>query len=323
MKGLALRLLYWFPMKNVVVDERKPKVFDFTDYRRYLKAFYDWQKLNGFYSHREFCIKAGLKSRSYLRLVLSGKRNLTPESISKFIIGLDLRSVEAEAFTSLVLFNQAQDFDARKHYWEVFSKYRPRNVKSQKVHDVYSYLTRMTYPILLNILRKNHVAQDRQSLMKMTGLTAAQLDEAIEVLTQLGAVVRTSETEFKVTCASFNTGDDISSIAIPTFHKNMLKVAQEKTTLPQTEREFQSVMVSLDQEEFTYIKKKLRELAIEFDEKFSGVRPQSDKVYAINLNLIPVTPEFIRKDHGHIEKTDAHASQKTEAATHTMKEVSS
>lgn len=135
----------------------KPTIFEFSDYRVYLSAYYDWQKSRGFFSHQVFADKAGLKSRGYLRLVLTGKRSLTPDSIARFIRGLELSGVEAEAFTSLVHFNQATDAEARTYYWDNFLKLRPKNRDSQKVRDVYAYMSRQAYPILLSILRQSGV----------------------------------------------------------------------------------------------------------------------------------------------------------------------
>jgi uncharacterized protein (TIGR02147 family) len=69
----------------------RPDVFQFTDYREFLKGFYEWKKAQGEFSHRVFAHRAGLKSSSFLRLVLTGKRNLSPDGITKFNIGLGFK----------------------------------------------------------------------------------------------------------------------------------------------------------------------------------------------------------------------------------------
>jgi uncharacterized protein (TIGR02147 family) len=283
-------------MTNPNTLEDKPSIFDFTNYREFLKAFYEWQKLvNPEYSYRVFSDRAGLKSRSYLRLVLAGKRSLTPDSISKFVAGLALTRLEADAFTSLVHFNQSTDSLARAHYWDLFSSLCPKKMKSQMVHDTYAYLTRMMYPILLILLRQSNVSHEVKDLAAMTGMTMAEVNEAIMTFSSMGALLKTSDGRYRVTSPSFDTGNDVQSLAIPIFHRNMLKAAVNCTDLPQIEREFQSVMMPLDEREFLYLKTRLRDLAEEIDVMFGrGSRPHTNRVYSLNLNLVPMTPDFIR-----------------------------
>lgn len=300
------------------MENTRPSIFEFTDYRAFLAAFYDWQKTQGFFSHRTFADRAGLSSRSYLRLVLTGKRNLTPDSITKFIRGLELKPAEADAFASLVHFNQAADFESRRHYWEAFLKCRPKTEGAQKIRDVYSYLTRMAYPVLLNILRQPHVDQSSENLSRLTGLSPSEINEALRTLASLGAIVQIENGRYHATSTSFCTNDDIPNVAIQSFHRNILSEARERLELAPKEREFQSVIAALSSEEFLYLKKRLRDIADEIDAKFSGSRKNTERIYAVNLNLIPVTPEFIRREESASEESNStapSARQNSVAAT--------
>jgi hypothetical protein len=98
----------------------------------------------------------------------------------------------------------------------------------------------------------------------------------------------------------------------------MLTEACERLELEPKEREFQSVIAALSTEEFLYLKKRLRDIADEIDAKFSGSRKNTERVYAVNLNLIPVTPEFIRQDENATETLTSQtslASQRSVATT--------
>lgn len=131
-----------------------------------------------------------------------------------------------------------------------------------------------------------------QPTAKLTSLSTAEVQDAIETFENLGLLVRLGESEYRVTQASVHTTDDIANLAIETFHRNMLKAAQEKLQLSVAERE--SMTMALSKTEFEYLRLRLREIANEIDLKFSGDRKQSEKVYALNLNFIPMTQDFIR-----------------------------
>ena len=275
----------------------RPNVFEFTDYRVFLKSMYDFEKTQGDFSYAKFADRAGLKARSFLRTIIAGKRNLTPDCVSKFIVGFSLNYLEGEAFKSLVHFNQASDFNSRQHYWESFLKLRPRNQKRHRVNDEYLYLARMAYPILLILLRQPHVDKSKESLAAMTGLKVADVEEGLKTLLQLGALKETQPGHLVVTSDGFKTSNDTPSIARQTFHNNMLEKAKECINLDSSVREFQSMMIPLNKEDFLYLRQRVRALVEEIDEKFGGRRPQSSRAYAVNINLIPITPDFIRDDH--------------------------
>ncbi|MEK6707082.1 MAG: TIGR02147 family protein, partial [Bdellovibrionota bacterium] len=94
-------------------------VFEFTDYRAYLKTFYEAKKdANTHYSMSTFARKAGLgqNSRGYLKLVIEGKRSLTPHTLRRFVEALGLAAREAMYFENLVYFNQAKTSKDREYY---------------------------------------------------------------------------------------------------------------------------------------------------------------------------------------------------------------
>lgn len=273
---------------------RRPNVFDFTDYRAYLKAYYEWHKgKNPLFSHAYFAKKAGLKSRSFLRLVLSGKRNLSPEGISKFIVGLEIESSEAKGFRLLVECNQGLNSQQKKAAWDEFQKLLPRSKKYMRVHDEYRFLARLAYPIMMVILRQEQVAHDLNGLSHMTGLSVAEVEEGLDTLQRLNMIKRHGKL-VSVGDTIFRTSNDIPNVAIQSFHKGMLEKAKAAVDLDVKEREFQSVIIPLNQEEFLFLKKRVRELAEEFDTTFGTRRDSTERVYALNMNLIPVSSEFIR-----------------------------
>src|SRR3989338_9919808 len=87
---------------------KKPNIFEYDNYRSFLKDLYALLKQEkSAFSFRFFSRQAGFRSPNFLKLVMEGKRNLSPESIEKFAKGLKLNKNEADFFRRLVLLNQA------------------------------------------------------------------------------------------------------------------------------------------------------------------------------------------------------------------------
>src|SRR3954469_6473209 len=92
----------------------KPKVFEYSNYRSFLRDLYEFEKAaHRKFSFRYFSKQAGFSSPNFLKLVIEGKRNLSIESIARFAKALKLNKEEATFFRALVLFNQASTTEER------------------------------------------------------------------------------------------------------------------------------------------------------------------------------------------------------------------
>ena len=84
-------------------------VFEFTDYRQYLAAYFaERKKRDRKFSHRYFARRLGLRSPVFIMLVMRAERNIT--SSLAFRVSEELKHIqrEAEYFESLVGFDQAK-----------------------------------------------------------------------------------------------------------------------------------------------------------------------------------------------------------------------
>src|SRR5688572_23947614 len=88
-------------------------VFDYLDYRAFLRDYYTERKARRGFSFRNFSKRAGLGSPNYLKLVMDGDRNLTNEMAARFAHALGLNSDSANYFVELVRFTQAKTSSER------------------------------------------------------------------------------------------------------------------------------------------------------------------------------------------------------------------
>jgi uncharacterized protein (TIGR02147 family) len=89
-------------------------VFGYRDYRAFLAAYYARRKeqKDGF-SFARFSEEVELRSPNYLKLVIDGERNLSPELAQRFGAGCGLRDDALEYFCALVGFDQASSGRSR------------------------------------------------------------------------------------------------------------------------------------------------------------------------------------------------------------------
>ena len=93
-------------------------VFEYQDYRRYLKDYYSFQKSRKkYFSYRYFSQKAGINASAFLYYIIEGKRNLTKRSIERISNAIGHSDEEKQYFENLVFFNQAKTIEDKAKYY--------------------------------------------------------------------------------------------------------------------------------------------------------------------------------------------------------------
>ena len=93
-------------------------VFAYLDYRAFLRDYYRARKATGRgFSYRNFSRRAGLKSPNYLKLVVDGARNLSPDMAQRFAAACGLADDKQRYFVQLVALCQAASAADRSRYY--------------------------------------------------------------------------------------------------------------------------------------------------------------------------------------------------------------
>jgi uncharacterized protein (TIGR02147 family) len=297
-------------------------IYDFVDYRAYLKTWLEYKKENARFSYADFAEKSGFQSRSFLRLIITNKRNISDSSLEKFIYGLDLNNNEAQGFRFLVKANQASNTDDRMKYWNLFLDHKPKSIKTQKIRNCFSYLSNFINPILKVLLSQKATAKwSKEQLAQFLNVSTQTISEALTNLKGLGFVNQNPDGEHIVTENIITTWDDIPDVAIQSFHKHALKKAIDGLELSVLEREFQAIIVGLNSDALLHLRKRLRQVADEIDQLYGEFQHGVDKIYICNLNLVPVTSSIIQEQQKFLsQNNDCHFEK---GVTHEKKLCSS
>jgi len=128
---------------RVMASPPSPSVFDYLDYRAYLRDYYLERKRRRGLSYRGFSRRVGLKSSNFFKLVLDGERNLTGEMAVRFADAIGLSGDARDFFMELVRFDQARTTDARNASYAKLTGYRryrrarPLEIKHATYHSTW------------------------------------------------------------------------------------------------------------------------------------------------------------------------------------------
>ena len=274
--------------ENRIVE---PDVLQYTNYRVYLRDYYEFKKKTvPAYSLRFFAEKAGLSSHAHLKLTIDGKRNITKNTVVKLIHGLGLQNQRAAYFESLVFFNQAQTDTDKQVYYAQLLKASPRS-KLHKMDAVQFRIFReWHHSAILEMVALKDFRPIPDWISKRLGglVTPAQVTESLKLLVELGLLVKTAN-GYRQRDPLITTDDEVQDMMVKMYHLQMLTLSADMlSTLPGPQRDVSALTFSIKREDFPNLKKHLQLMRKELLD-FSAKAGEAEDVVQINIQLYPLT----------------------------------
>lgn len=267
-------------------------IYDYLDYRTFLRDWCEWQRgQSKTFSFRQFALNAGLSSPSYLKMVIDGQRGLTPNSIRKFVTALKLKRHEARFFEDLVYFTQAKSHEEKNYHYKKLTTSR-RFLKVRHLeNDQYEYFSKWYYAVIREMVCLPAFNEDPVWIAKKLkpNVTASEAKATIDLLLRLGLLKRDGAGKLVQTDKSVATADEVKSLALGNFHREMIHKAAEAVTNNRAKhRSISSLTVALSADKFKEVKDRINE----FRKELRALLEECDSpqaIYQINFQLFHLT----------------------------------
>lgn len=227
----------------------RPDVASYTDFRLFLRDMVVFLKATrrGF-SYRAFSRAAGFSSPNFLKRVADGERNMSPESVPRFVKGLGLSDDEAPVFTDLVRLGQARTDDERNRAWQRLRQ--AGGAVGRLAADQYDLFSQWFVPVLHELVTSTQAPTDPEKLARSLypRIRTTEARKGLELLERLGLIRRDEQGDGYVPCSPhWSTGPTVRSLSLRNFHRAMLGLAAKALdAVPQSRRNITSLTVALD-----------------------------------------------------------------------------
>ena len=269
------------------------RVYDFLDYRAYLRAHYEAAKrTQRSFSFRSFSKLAGLRSPNFLKLVIEGERNLGADSVPRFCVALALEAPEAEFFADLVAFNQATSLAEKNRAFERISASRRFRAARRIDGDLFAYLSHWYNPAIRELAGRADFSEDPRWIASQVRprISPTEAAEAMRLLLSLGLLVRDANSGRILRGEpTLTTEHEVRSLGAAAFHRQMIERAGESLeTVPAALRDLAALTVCISPETAARVKERIhqfREALTELcDSDTAGA-----VVYQLNIQWFPLS----------------------------------
>lgn len=269
-------------------------MFRFHDYRAFLRAFYGLNKAGEYgFSLRAFSKRAQLRSSNYLKLVMDGERNLTQEMAPRFAEACTLRGQAAEYFCALVAFNQADQAKDRDRAYGKLSRFKRYRAVHQLDRAQEAYHAHWYMPAIRELVARADFQEDPQWVAQrlMPAIPPRDAERALQVLLELGLLMRDESGRLKQVDALVQTPDHPLGHHIQRYHRAMMERAAESIhTVPHQQRQIESITLCLSEARMRDLKARIESFCDEVLQEYQA-DPDSRRVVQLNIQMFPLTIE--------------------------------
>lgn len=275
-----------------------PNIFTYFNYREFLEDFYNEQKLLiKAFSFQYFANKAGFKSKSFIKHVIDGKKNLTTDSIEKLNNVLKLKDKSFSYFADLVAFNQTASIQQRNFYFEKLSQYNKRSAARTVLNQQYDIYSKWYFNAIRELIITTDFNDDYERLGKMLkpAITATNARDAVKLLLRLG-FIKKKDARYVQCDPVITTGDEVRSLAISNFHiQNLAMAASSIESVESCARDISCLVVGLSDDGFALVKSEIQKFRKKLLD-IAAAETKINRVYHINFQAIPVSEDIHEKN---------------------------
>jgi uncharacterized protein (TIGR02147 family) len=274
-----------------IQNQKAPNVLEYLDVHSYLQDYYNHRKkLDKNFSYEAWCAELGFKSRSFLRMMVVGKKKITPK-LAEAIANQNLYAPEEqEYFAYLVKYSQSGSIKDRQVYGQKMMQILKRQNKAEVIPDSENFISSPLLPRLLSLFSYEDVQTSTPNLARIMGLGEEQTRQALQTLKSLGLVENTEDADlWKSKVSTFKVPDNKGSQYLRHFHEKSLHEALQAFDKPVQTRRYKSLLLPMDEEDFAVFNRMLDDFAneqiVRHDVKMYGGK----RIFQVNFNIYPVT----------------------------------
>lgn len=277
-------------MENTDKNTATPNIFEYYDYRIYLKDLVEFERTrNPVFSNRYIVQKAGFKSPTALKHVIDGKRNLSLEAANKFSTALKIEGIRRHYFLTLVLFNQTESLSEREKYLKDLVELKRSENPSLLDEDRFDVLSKWYHLAIREIINlpdfKNSVKWISRILSPQ--VTMQDVADSLFLLKKLGLIKKIDGKYVQVE-KTLETDERVHSVKLVEYHRQMIQLGADSITkFPSDQRDISGTTLRISSEDVQTVKMLLKDFRKQLL-NLAVNSANSDQIYQLNFQFFPL-----------------------------------
>lgn len=267
----------------------RPIIFDFFDYREFLKEMFEWVKIEDpSFSHRKFSKKAGFSSSSVLTQIINAQSGLSDEGVEKVGKGFSLKPDEIRFLLKLVKYDRAENLADRQEIYETIIKDKKFASRHPLAPAQFRYYTKWYYPLIREIILMGAETLDEIKSAICFDLPLSELELALRDLLSIN-LIQQKDGKFSASNQLVIAEDDKIPGLAASYHEEMIEQAKQAIKNIQREkRDIRAATMSIDSDLLPQFRSFLQQTLIDAIQRFEEMSQNKDMIFQLNIQAFPL-----------------------------------
>ena len=273
------------------------EIVEYTDYRKYIRDYYEERKRCSVFSWQKFAQDAGFSSAVFLQYVCEGKKNLSVGSAGSVANAMGLVGFEYEYFVLMVSYAHAKSNEAKKAAFEercaLANAHKVRVLGDEEFKYFKSWKNSVIRELAPHMpgakpLEMAHACKPK--------ISAAEISETLDFLVKAKLLKKDRSGNYQQTDKTIKMAPvEAVPLAARDLQRQMGEFALKSIDLPIAERMMSGYTLGLTRRAYERIKKETedyyrRVVAIATEED------ETEQVYRLNVQLFPLSERLEPKN---------------------------
>lgn len=272
-------------------------VFEYRNYREYIRDFYESRKRNSAFTWREFAKLAQFASSGFLKLVCDGKTRLSKVAVEKVLPVFGLLGDQAEYFRLMVAFCDSPSPEVRSSSFEKMMKIAQENRVEFLEAKSFAYFSSWANPALRELAPIMPGATPLEMGHTLVpAISAAEAREFLDLQESLGLLRKDECGNYHQTSEGVSSSREVMSATVVNMQKQYAHLAAE--ALERYSRDYRHISgmtMGLDREAYELLAAELDAFRKKVADIVSNVK-NYDRVYRLNLQLFPLSKKVEKNE---------------------------
>ncbi|WP_168196701.1 TIGR02147 family protein [Bdellovibrio sp. ZAP7] len=271
----------------------KPQVFDYLDAYQYLQDYYAFRKkVDVGFSYEAWAAELNFNSRSFLRMMIHGKKKLTEKIVASLAEISFLTPDERDYFFCLVKYTQTSTLKEKQIFGQKLIQILKRQSSAQVLAESEDFISNPLLPRLLSLFSYDDVEKSSVSFAQILGIREEQVIQALEILHKLALIEQPQKGVWISKVVAFKVPDNKGSLNLRKFHEKSLAEALKAFDLPQEVRRYKSLLLPMTTEDYHTFNQLLDDFAKEQMVRHNPKTYSGRRLFQVNFNIYPVSEDL-------------------------------
>ncbi len=271
-----------------------PQILQYKSIAHYFEDYFKYRKhLDEKFSFDMLAAELGFKSRSYVHMLIRGKKKISQQFINIFSKYLKLSTKESTHLMALCFYYNAENHSLKN----LFSDKILENFDDPKnIIDIPNYekflSSKNAATLRLLIAFKDFKATEK-NLKKFLNIDTEELKETLQLLEELQLIYRSETPEsWTSSTKSFKVLGSNQNDFFKNYHLNTLQEAESILKSGTALTKFKSIFFALDEISFPHFTEEVDHFMRKMKLKYESAQLNQKHIFKMNVQAYPVTQKY-------------------------------